>query len=176
MDDEFTIEELVECKKDFVKDIEDSFKALDSIYNATESNRKVVVNELRTKSALIYLKYFIRSVFNTDLSIEIENLVGKLLKNAKTAQEEKELLIAIKKSVVELKKYELAECNDRLTKLLMLLFEKNILLLKQGQNYINTTMSRMKRLDVVEGTREADKIQKIDEKVDALVLSLGLKK
>ena len=176
MEDDFTIQELIDLKKECSKNIADSFEALDSIYSSTESNRKTVVNKLRTKGALIYLRYFIRSVFNTDLSIEIENLVGKLFANAKTAEEEKELLVVIKRSVDELRRYEITEFNSRISQILMLLFEKNTLLLKQGLNYIHTTNSRMKRLDVIEGTMEADKIQKIDREVDSMMLKLGLKK
>lgn len=176
MEDELTIQELIDLKKENSKSVLDSFEALDTIYSSTESTRKVVVNKLRTKGTLIYLRYFIRSVFNTDLSLEIENLVGKLFANAKTAEEEKELLVVIKKSIDELKRYEISEFNPRISNILMLLFEKNTLLLKQAQNYINTTNSRMKRLDVIEGTMEADRIQKIDEEVDSMILKLGLKK
>ena len=96
--------------------------------------------------------------------------------NEKTKKEKKKLIVIIKRSVDELRRYEITEFNSRISQILMLLFEKNTLLLKQGLNYIHTTNSRMKRLDVIEGTMEADRIKKIDEEVDSMVLKLGLKK
>ena len=173
---EFTVKELVDLKKDEKESVVESFKAVDEIFESAESSRKSVINTLTKKSIAIYLKFFIRSVINTDLSIEIENLVGKLMANVKTAKEEKEILIALRNAISELKRYEITDCNPRIANILMLLYEKNLLLLKQAQKNIIMTNSRMKRLDVIEGTIEEDKISKIDSEVDSMVLSLGLNK
>ena len=108
------------------------------------------------------------------LSIEIENLVGKLLATAKTAQEERELLIAIKKSIDELRKYDLPDCNYDISEILMLICEKNVLLAKQGQKYINTTNSRMKRLDVVDYAREKKVIITSPSTLPAILVTINM--
>ena len=176
MEDDLTIKEYIDIRKEQIESTKDSFTSVESIYASTESTRKTVVNKLYQKSAAIYLKYFIRSVFNTNLSIEIENLVGKLLATAKTAKDERNLLIIINNTINELKRYEIVDCNPRIANILMLIFEKNTLLLKQAEKYILSTNSRMKRLDVIEGNLEERRIKEIDEEVDSIVLSLGLKK
>ena len=144
-------------------------------YNLTKKIRRDYIIGLNKIRIQFYLVYFIPSILDNDIGLEIDRLSDTISKYLVTIKDQKKLLIAIKSALKELEKRTLYCCHEDINTLIQLILFQDLAISNIIAEEKNNMESRFQKINVQTSDSNYEELEKINNQIDVYVRELGLK-
>lgn len=172
----YTIDELIQEKREEQALINLNFDVTSGNLKQVNNNRKTLIKRIINARNITVLATFLIQIIDNNVYYEIERLTKNINNNVNKLKSEKELLITLKKSLQELKKYNSCDCNYDINELLVLLNDKNGLIYDIVIDEIKNTSTRIKGFDIISSTANEEKLKDLENDINNVTLKLGINK
>ena len=169
------IEDIIKEREEDLHLIDESFKAIDTDFKIVDKTRKEITYSLCISIIYISVLKILKSMMNDfELVEELDKLIDKISSAYKEIISQREVMIIVREAYKRLKSLEIYECNGDISDLLVLMYEKNLIIHSDVLNEIRMTTSRIKGFSTSKG--ENKELAEINSKIDKSLTRLGLVK
>lgn len=172
------IDEVLRMRKEELETINLNFKYLWETYKTVSMTCRLETEQYRIAKIRTCVSYcvarLLRFLYRSDACEELEKLGCSISSTLREFKDERKLLKEIGQSIKQLKKYNVIDCNDDISKLLSLMDEKYVLLdgvLRDGTRSLEV---RLRGIDYSSNAGLRTKLSVVNEDIDSKVQSLNL--
>ena len=169
------INEVLKVRDTEIEAIKDSFKETWDNYLSIRDSRTSYLKKLLFLRIKTFLSFFIESLLNNEKGLIVDDLIKKIKTSSIKIKNQKELLKLIKDALEALEFRMVADCNYNINSLLQLLLDQDETIFKLVAEDIKRVETKFQRINVQSSNKYEDKLDKIEEKIDVYVKTLGLK-
>ena len=169
------INEVLKARDIEIEAIKDSFKETWDNYLSVRDSRTSFLKKLLFLRIKTFFTFFIGALLNNEKGLIVDDLIKKIKTSSIKIKNQKELLKLIKDAIETLEFRMVADCNYNINSLLQLLLDQDITILELVAEDIKRTEIKFQRINVQSSNKYEDKLDKIEEKIDVYVKTLGLK-
>ena len=172
------IDEVLRMRKEELETINLNFKYLWETYKTVSTMCRLETEQYRIAKIRTCVSYcmarLLRFLSRSDACEELEKLGCSISETLREFKDERRLLIEIGQSIKQLKKYNVIDCNDDISKLLSLLDEKYVLLDGVLRDDTRSLEVRLRGIDYSSNAGLRTKLSVVNEDIDSKVQSLNL--
>ena len=171
-----TVEEAIDIKKKDDVLTKESFDICNNTYKAVNTSRKEIIMLLNITKLRLQLYKTISFLLSEGSDQILKDSIDKINETKEYLKNEKELLISIKNSLKELKKYNVSVCNYDINALLTSIFQLNEKSMYDLKEYMQWCSMAINGITYYGNKNYQEEIKQLSLEIEKYTLRLGLNK